>query len=109
MRKLSVLVAASLAAVTAGRQPRRPRSAPPPQGGSPPMRKLSVLVAAAVAAVPAGVSAVVRGWGSGPREGPLPAGDRRADDPDVYAFPAPDAPHALPVVATWIPFEDPAG
>jgi len=73
------------------------------------MRKLSVLVAASLAAVTAGVVAVVPGSGSSHREAPLTALDPTADDTDVYAFTAPDAPHALTVVANWIPFEDPAG
>ncbi len=35
--------------------------------------------------------------------------DPSADNTDVYAFTAPDAPHSLTVVANWIPLEDPAG
>ena len=35
--------------------------------------------------------------------------DPTADNTDVYAFTAPDAPHSLTVVANWIPLEDPAG
>ena len=44
-----------------------------------------------------------------PREAPLTSLDPTADDTDVYAFTANDAPDALTVVANWIPFEDPAG
>jgi hypothetical protein len=68
------------------------------------MKKLSivaVLVAIAVA-VPLGI-------GSSHREAPLTALDPTADDTDVYAFTAKDAPNALTIVGNWIPFEDPAG
>src|SRR5438045_1765799 len=47
--------------------------------------------------------------GSSHREAPNTAKDPTADDTDVYAFTANDAPGALTVVANWIPFEDPAG
>ena len=68
------------------------------------MKKL-VIVAALVAigvAVPLSI-------GSSHREAPLTSIDPTGDDTDVYAFTAPDAPHALTVVANWVPFEDPAG
>ena len=35
--------------------------------------------------------------------------DPTADNTDLYAFTAPDAPDGLTIVANWIPFEDPAG
>ena len=35
--------------------------------------------------------------------------DPTADDTDVYAYTAKDAPDSLTVAANWIPFEDPAG
>src|SRR3954462_6490572 len=73
------------------------------------MRKLSLIAAPLLAALAAGIIAVAPGSGSSPPEAPLPALDPTADDTDVYAFTAPDAPHALTVVANWIPFEDPAG
>jgi hypothetical protein len=73
------------------------------------MRKLSVLLAALVAALGAGVLAVALSSGSSHREAPLTALDPTADDTDVYAFKAQDAPNALTIVANWIPFEDPAG
>src|SRR5213082_1772196 len=47
--------------------------------------------------------------GSSHRAAPLTSIDPTADDTDVYAFTANDAPGALTVVANWIPFEDPAG
>src|ERR671930_1443696 len=57
----------------------------------------------------AAAMAVSLSFGSSHREAPLSALDPTADDTDVYAFTAPDAPNALTVVANWIPFEDPAG
>jgi hypothetical protein len=53
--------------------------------------------------------AVPLGFGSSHREAPNTSMDPTADDTDVYAFSANDAPGALTVVANWIPFEDPAG
>jgi hypothetical protein len=43
------------------------------------------------------------------REAPLIAGDPRADNTDVYAFVAPDAPNSVTLIANWIPFEEPNG
>jgi hypothetical protein len=68
------------------------------------VRKLSVLAALAAAALVAALS-----FGSSHREAPNTANDPTADDTDVYAFTADDAPGSLTVVANWIPFEDPAG
>ena len=73
------------------------------------MRNLSVLGAASVAALAAGALVVSSGAGSSHREAPGILGDPTADNTDVYAFTAPDAPGSLTVVANWIPFEDPAG
>src|SRR5919201_5567889 len=61
----------------------------------------AILAAAAIA--------VSLSFGSSHREAPLTALDPTADNTDVYAFTAPDAPNDLTVVANWIPFEDPAG
>src|SRR3954453_12573909 len=69
------------------------------------MRRLSILAAVVVAAA----IAVPLGFGSSHREAPNTSMDPTADDTDVYAFSANDAPGALTVVANWIPFEDPAG
>jgi hypothetical protein len=69
------------------------------------VKRLSLLVAIAAAAlVVAALSA-----GSSHREAPNTSQDPTADDTDVYAFTADDAPGSLTVVANWIPFEDPAG
>lgn len=73
------------------------------------MRRFSLLAAALLAALTAGVLVVALGSGSSHREAPLSSMDPTADDTDVYAFVAPDAPGSLTLVANWIPFEDPAG
>src|SRR3954453_17868079 len=68
------------------------------------MRKLGITAAlVAAAALPTGA------LGSSHREAPLTAIDPTADNPDVYAFPAKDAPGTLTIASNWIPFEDPAG
>ena len=72
-------------------------------------RKLSVLAVSLLAALVAGVLVVDLGSGSSHREAPLTSIDPTADNTDVYAFTANDAPGALTVVANWVPFEDPAG
>jgi hypothetical protein len=73
------------------------------------MRTLHVLPAALVAALAAGALAVTIGVGSSHREAPQIMLDPSADNTDVYAFTAKDAPGSLTVVANWIPFEDPSG
>src|SRR4051812_23162044 len=73
------------------------------------VRKLPALLAALLAAIGAGALAVTASSGSSHREAPLSSVDPTADDTDVYAFKAADAPNALTIVANWIPFEDPAG
>ena len=73
------------------------------------MRRSSLLGAAAVAALAAGSLAVTSGGGSSHREAPSILGDPTADNTDVYAFTAADAPDSLTVVANWIPMEEPAG
>jgi hypothetical protein len=62
---------------------------------------LASVVAAAAIAVPLSI-------GSSHREAPNIMLDPSADNTDVYAFTADDAPNALTVVANWIPGEVPA-
>ncbi|HZB77497.1 MAG TPA: DUF4331 domain-containing protein [Solirubrobacteraceae bacterium] len=69
----------------------------------------TALAAATLAAIGTGGAIATLGQGSSHREAPLTALDPTADDTDVYAFTADDAPGDLTVVANWIPFEDPAG
>ena len=73
------------------------------------MRRSRSLAAASVAAFAAGALAVSGGFGSSHREAPQILTDPTADNTDVYAFTARDAPGSLTVVANWIPFEEPAG
>ncbi len=73
------------------------------------MRRSTILAPAAVAALAAGSLAVNGALGSSHREAPGTLKDPTADNTDVYAFTAPDAPGSLTVVANWIPFEEPAG
>ena len=68
------------------------------------MKRLSIVAALVAIGV-----AVPLSIGSSHREAPLTSIDPTADDTDVYAYTAKDAPDALTVVANWIPFEDPAG
>ncbi len=72
-------------------------------------RRTTAFTAAAIAALGAGGVVATLGQSSSHREAPLTAQDPTADDTDVYAFTAPDAPGDLTVIANWIPFEDPAG
>jgi hypothetical protein len=69
------------------------------------VRRLSLFATLVVAALVAAALSL----GSSHREAPNTAQDPTADDTDVYAFTANDAPGSLTVVANWIPFEDPAG
>jgi hypothetical protein len=73
------------------------------------MRRSAILSAATVAALAAGTLAVTSGSGSSHREAPSILKDPTADNTDLYAFTAPDAPGHLTVVSNWIPFEDPSG
>src|SRR3954466_14040990 len=59
------------------------------------------LIAARIAAA----IAVPLSFGSSHREAPLTSIDPTADDTDLYAYTANDAPCSLTVVASWIPFE----
>jgi Domain of unknown function (DUF4331) len=67
------------------------------------MRKFSLGAALVAAAI-----AVPLSFGSSHREAPNISLDPTADNTDVYAFTARDAPGALTVVANWIPGEVPA-
>jgi hypothetical protein len=69
------------------------------------MRKLLI----ALAALTAAALTAALGFGSSHREAPRILKDPTADNTDVWAFTAPDAPNSLTVVANWIPLADPAG
>src|SRR6266852_1788213 len=49
------------------------------------------------------------GRASSHREAPLISNDPQADSTDVYAFVSPDRPDSVTIIASWIPFENPAG
>ena len=49
------------------------------------------------------------GRASSHREAPLISNDPQADHTDVFAFVSPDAPDTVTLIASFIPFEDPAG
>jgi hypothetical protein len=76
------------------------------------MRRAAFVLAAAVMAVL--VAGLVRGLSpddgtaSSHREAPLISEDPTADNTDLYAFRALDAPNALTIISNWIPGEDPA-
>ena len=53
--------------------------------------------------------AIMPGRASSHREAPLISGDPQADNTDVYAFVSPDAPDTVTLIASFHPFEDPAG
>jgi hypothetical protein len=65
---------------------------------------LSILAVSLLAA-----SGVMVSDASSHREAPLIAEDPVADNTDVYAFVAPDAPGSVTLVANWIPLEAPQG
>jgi hypothetical protein len=73
------------------------------------MRRSKALGAASAAALLAGSLAVSGVFGSSHREAPNILKDPTADNTDVYAFTAPDAPGSLTIVSNWIPLADPAG
>jgi hypothetical protein len=73
------------------------------------MRRSKALGATSAAALLAGSLAVSGVFGSSHREAPGILKDPTADNTDVYAYTAQDAPGSLTVVANWIPLADPAG
>ncbi len=69
------------------------------------------LAAAASLAVVAGLFALapLTGVASSHREAPLVSADPQIDTTDVYAFVSQDRPDTVTLIASWIPFEEPAG
>jgi hypothetical protein len=53
--------------------------------------------------------AIMPGRASSHREAPLISNDPQADNTDLYAFVSPDAPDTVTMIASYNPFEDPAG
>jgi hypothetical protein len=52
---------------------------------------------------------IMPGRASSHREAPLISNDPQADNTDLYAFVSPDAPDTVTLIASFNPFEDPAG
>ena len=73
------------------------------------MRRSKALGAASAAALVAGSLAVSGVFGSSHREAPNILKDPTADNTDVYAYTAADAPGSVTIVSNWIPLADPAG
>src|SRR3954453_2030925 len=71
--------------------------------------RTALLGAATVAALAAGTLATTGVFGSSHREAPRIMLDPAADNTDLYAFAAPDAPGMLTVVSNWVPLQNPAG
>jgi hypothetical protein len=69
------------------------------------------LAAAASLAVVAGLFALapLTGGASSHREAPLVSADPQIDTTDVWAFVSEDRPNTVTLIASWIPFEEPAG
>ncbi len=69
------------------------------------------LAAAASLAVVAGLLALapLAGRASSHREAPLVSADPQIDTTDVWAFVSEDRPDTVTLIASWIPFEEPAG
>ena len=68
-----------------------------------------LLGAATIAVLAAGALATTGVLGSSHREAPRIMLDPAADNTDLYAFTAPDAPGKLTIVSNWVPLENPAG
>src|SRR3954468_24746632 len=73
------------------------------------MRRTQVLGVAIMAALAAAALVASMVFGSSHREAPRIMLDPSADNTDVYAYTAKDAPGSLTVVANWVPLEEPAG
>ena len=73
------------------------------------MRRTHMIGAAVSAALLAAALVATMVFGSSHREAPAILADPTADNTDVYAFTAKDAPGSLTVVANWIPLEEPSG
>jgi hypothetical protein len=70
---------------------------------------VGAVAAAATAAAFVGAFSPAAATASSHREAPLISDDPAADNVDVYAFVSPDRPNTVTLIATYIPFEDPAG
>ena len=71
--------------------------------------RTALVGAATVAALAAGALATTGVLGSSHREAPRIMLDPSADNTDLYAFTAPDAPGKATIVSNWVPLQNPAG
>src|SRR5881409_2832576 len=69
------------------------------------MRPFNRLTLSALAIATLGVAPTA--WGSSHSEAPGTSKDRLADDTDLYAWVAGDAPHAVTIVGNWVPLIEP--
>jgi hypothetical protein len=74
-----------------------------------PLRKRWRVLGVAGVAAAVSLASLVTADASSHREAPRIAQDPVADNTDVYAFVAPDAPNAVTIVGNWIPLEAPYG
>jgi hypothetical protein len=73
-------------------------------------RRVAVaVVAASLAAAMLGGLGPMPGIASSHREAPLVAADPQIDTTDVWAFVSEDRPETVTIVASWLPFQEPAG
>jgi hypothetical protein len=72
---------------------------------------MRVLAATASIAVVAGLFALapLTGGASSHREAPLVSADPQIDTTDVWAFVSEDEPDTVTIIASWLPFQEPAG
>ena len=75
------------------------------------MRTAAACFTASAVAVGGSATLFAAGVGSASshREAPLITNDPKLDNTDVYAFVSPDAPDSTTLIASWLPFEEPAG
>jgi len=73
--------------------------------------RMRMLAAASSIAVVAGLFALapLTGGASSHREAPLVAADPQIDTTDLWAFVSEDRPNTVTMIASWLPFEEPAG
>ena len=72
-------------------------------------RVLAIITATATAAAGAALLGPGSSSASSHREAPYILNDPQADNTDTYAFVSPNDPNKVTLIASWLPFEDPAG
>ena len=82
---------------------------PLPKRSTAQRRALAILTATATAAGGAALLGPGTSSASSHREAPYILGDPQADNTDTYAFVSPNDPDKVTLIASWLPFQDPAG